>query len=215
MRKIKNYNLYLVTGEEYSSNRTTLEIVTAAINAGVTIVQMREKKKSFEELKKLGAALKCVCRENNVLFIVNDDIFLAKAIDADGVHLGEEDIKKYPLNIAREILGDDKIIGVSTHSIEEALRVSPMPEVDYIAFGPLFYTKTKNYSIGINDVREVSLKSAKPVVFIGGIDLDNIDLVLARGAKNIAVIRAITEAEDVEGKVKLLKNKIKQYENKN
>ncbi|MDD3374585.1 MAG: thiamine phosphate synthase [Candidatus Omnitrophica bacterium] len=207
MQKLKDHSLYFVTGEEYSGSKTTKEVVLDAILGGVDIVQMREKKKSKNELLALGQKLKEICQINNVLFIVNDDPFLTKELNADGVHLGQQDIEKYPIEQARAILGNERIIGVSTHSIEQ-FQNAQNQDCDYLAFGPIFYTKTKDYFIGLNDVKNVLEVARKPVVFIGGINLENIDCLLEEGARNIAVIRCIAASEDVVKSTKELKNKI-------
>ncbi len=114
MQKIKNYSLYLVISEEYGNGRSALEIAASAIAGGVDIIQMREKDKPREELVRLGRELSLLCRERGVKFIVNDDPLIAKETDADGVHLGQDDIRRSPIRKVRELLGPDKIIGVST-----------------------------------------------------------------------------------------------------
>jgi len=210
MRRIKDYSLYFVTSQEYAKGRSTLDVADAAISAGIDILQMREKQKPEEELIELGNELSSLCIKKDVIFIVNDDPMLAQKVGADGVHLGQEDIKKYPINKAREILGQDKIIGISTHSIEQ-FKQAKESDCDYIAFGPIFPTKTKDYSLGTNHIQDLLTIANKPVVFIGGIDLTNIDIILQKGAKNIAVIRAIVQAEDIPSKVKELKMRIKKY----
>ena len=126
------------------------------------------------------------------------------------MHLGQEDIKNCPISKAREIIGQDKIIGISTHSIEQ-FKIATESDCDYIAFGPIFPTKTKDYSIGMGSVGEVLDISNKPIVFIGGIDLTNIDILLEKGVKNVAVIRAIVQAEDIKSKVGELKKRINRY----
>jgi thiamine-phosphate pyrophosphorylase len=122
------------------------------------------------------------------------------------VHLGQEDIKKYSLNYTRSILGKNKIVGISTHSLAE-FKIANSKDFDYIAFGPIFPTKTKDYHIGIDDIDEALRVSSKPVIFIGGINISNIDKLIQKGAKNIAVIRAITEAENIPLAVAELKKR--------
>lgn len=207
---MKSHNLYLVTSEEQSAQRSTFEVAQSAISGGVDIIQMREKTKSREEKLRLGRRMAALCKKRNVLFIVNDDPLLAKELRADGVHLGQEDVKKYSIEASRNILGKDKIIGVSTHSLEEFKRALG-ETCDYIAFGPLFPTKTKDYSIGISDVENVLALATRPVVFIGGITRNNIDTVLAKGAKHIAVIRAITEADDIKTETNFLKGRLASF----
>jgi thiamine-phosphate pyrophosphorylase len=199
--------LYLVTGEDASNGRSTIEISQAAIDGGVDILQMREKGMSYGERSVLGKELSRRCHEHEVLFIVNDDPLLAKEVDADGVHIGQEDLECWPLEKIRAILGKGKFIGLSTHSIEQVERSSSY-DVDYISYGPVFPTQTKDYFIGAQGVSTVLAMMPRPVVFIGGINLDNVDVLLKKGVKNIAVIRAITQAEDITARVIELKNRL-------
>lgn len=197
MSKIKEYSLYLVLSEECGKGRPAAEIAALAISGGVDILQMREKNRSQSELKELGRELYKICSENGVKFIVNDDPVLAKELNADGVHLGQDDLKQYSLANTRKLLGQNKIIGISTHSLQQ-FKEANESDADYIAFGPIFPTKTKDYFIGTEDVEEVLREAKKPIVFIGGINLNNIDILLGKGAKNIALIRAILEAPDIK-----------------
>lgn len=207
MKKIKDNSLYFVTSQEYAKQRTTYDAATLAITGGIDILQMREKQKPQEELIKLGKKLSFLCTRNDIIFIVNDDPYLAEKIGADGVHLGQEDILKYPLEKTRQILGKNRIIGISTHSVNQFEKANS-EDFDYIAFGPIFPTKTKDYFIGIKDIEKVLEISAKPVIFVGGITLSNIDEALNKGARNIAVIRAIMQAEDIVRMVRTLKKKM-------
>ncbi|MFA6142627.1 MAG: thiamine phosphate synthase [Candidatus Omnitrophota bacterium] len=208
MKILKDHTLYLVITEEYGKGRSAFNIATAAIAGGVDIIQMREKDKPREELADLGKKLAQLCKDKDVIFIANNDPFIAKAVCADGLHLGQEDIKIYPLNEVRKIMGPDKIIGISTHSMEQ-FAVANSEDFDYIAFGPIFETKTKGYHIGAGDVGEVARIARKPVFFIGGINLSNIGGILKLGAKRIALIRGITEAEDIMLRTKEFKDIIK------
>jgi len=210
MKTISDYSLYLVTSQEYRKDKTTLGVAEEAIKGGIDIIQMREKGMNEHELLDLGHKLSLLCSENNVTFIVNDDPIVARKLNADGLHLGQEDLKEYPISKARDIIGADKIIGVSTHSIEQ-FRQADQSECDYIAYGPIFTTKTKDYSIGTEGIEQVIAIAKKPVIFIGGISLSNIDEVLLKGAKNIAVIRAIVESEDILKQTQSLKRKIDGY----
>lgn len=196
MKKIKEKSLYLVISEEYACGRTSIEIAKSAIRGGVDIIQMREKHKPTRELVKTGKKLSNLCKGNGVIFIVNDDPMLAAEIGADGVHLGQEDLRIFSLEVARRIMGKDSIIGISTHSVEQFSEANEKG-FDYIAFGPLFETKTKDYFLGTAAVDRIANTAKKPVFFIGGINFSNIDNVLSKGAKNIALIRGVLEAEDV------------------
>jgi thiamine-phosphate pyrophosphorylase len=200
-------SLYLVLSEEYGGGTPVTYIAEQAMAGGIDILQMREKNKSREELLNLGHTLSLLCKKHSVIFIINDDPLLARTLDADGVHLGQEDILKCPINSVRKIIGDSKIIGLSTHSLEQFRKANQM-DVDYIAFGPVFPTKTKNYHIGIGDVSSVLQEASKPVIFIGGINTTNLDILLAKGASNIALIRDIMQAEDIMMRTKWYKNKL-------
>lgn len=207
MPKIKDYSLYLVISEEYAQSKTTLKIAEDAISGGVDIIQMREKNKNKRELIDLGHSLSGLCKDNNVTFIVNDDPLIAREINADGVHLGQEDIKRYSLQETRDILGQDKIIGISTHSLEQ-FQEANNKDVNYIAFGPIFRTQTKDYFIGTKDIKRALEITRKPVVFIGGINLLNVDEILSLGVKNIALIRDIVQAKDVKFQAQNFKQKL-------
>lgn len=204
---IKDGSLYLVLSEEYGAGRSLLDIACQAIAGGVDILQMREKRKSPEELLRLGHILASLCKKNGVTFIVNDDPLLARELDADGVHLGQEDLRQYPVNTVRKLIGPDKIIGLSTHSLEQFDLANQM-DVDYLAFGPIFPTQTKNYAIGDGDVPKVLQKALKPVVVIGGINTNNLDVLLDKGASNVALIRDIMQAEDIVSQTKWYKKRL-------
>ena len=196
MQRIKDYSLYLIITEEYGNGRSALEIAKAAVKGGVDIIQMREKNKSRAELIELGKKLSNLCRDSGVMFIANDDPEIAKETGADGVHLGQEDIKKHSIGAARKILGRGKAIGISTHSIE-TFKKACAEDVDYIAYGPVFRTKIKGNCAGTEDVGKIMAMTKKPVFFIGGINLKNVDILLEKGARNISLIRAIAKADDV------------------
>lgn len=200
--------LYLVTGEDASNGRSTLEVSQAAIDGGIDILQMREKRMGREQRSALGRELARRCRARHVLFIVNDDPLLAKEVDADGVHVGQEDLGTWPLERTRALLGKEKIIGLSTHSVAQ-VRQALSYDVDYISFGPIFPTLTKDYFIGTADIPAVLAMADRPVVLIGGITPENVDVLLEKGARNIAMIRAITQAEDVTSRVIELKDRLR------
>ncbi|MBF0216576.1 MAG: thiamine phosphate synthase [Candidatus Omnitrophica bacterium] len=209
---LKESSLYFVTSEEYSAGRGSAHVTREATAGGADIVQMREKGKTREELLALGGELGTLCRKSGVIFIVNDDPYLAGELGADGVHLGQEDIKKYPAGECRDILGEGRIIGLSTHSPAEFARANDM-DLDYIAYGPVFPTKTKNYHIGTGDIEQIVTSARKPVFFIGGINLSNIEVLLALGCRNFAMIREIAEAPDVLTKTREIKARILRREN--
>jgi len=207
MKKIKDYSLYLVITEDCALGRDIISIAKSAIAGGVDILQMREKGKSREELCKIGSELEQLCRKSKTTLIVNDDPYLVKEINADGVHIGQSDLVKYPFKVIREIIGKNKLIGLSTHSLEQ-FKEANKSDVDYISFGPIFFTKTKDYFIGTQDIEDVLKTALKPVVFIGGINILNLDDLLKKGVRNIALIRGIVEAEDIRSRTKFFKAKL-------
>lgn len=207
MKTIKDRSLYLVISEECCKGRGAIEIAEQAIAGGVDIVQMREKNKSLQELVKLGKDLAAVCKSKGAMFIVNDDPMLVHRVGADGVHLGQEDINRFPLTRSRDILGQEKTIGISASSRAQFEKANE-EDFDYIAFGPIFPTTLKDHHIGTDDIEYVMKIARKPVFFIGGINMANIGEILIRGGQNIAVIRAITEAGDIRSGARQLKDKI-------
>ncbi|MGB8700859.1 MAG: thiamine phosphate synthase [Thermosynechococcaceae cyanobacterium] len=171
-----------------------LDTVEAALKGGVSLVQYRDKDADDIVRWDRAQALRSLCRTYNALFIVNDRIDLALATDADGVHLGQEDL---PVAVARSLLGPQRLIGRSTTNPEELARA--MSEgIDYIGVGPVYATPTKtNKAVaGLEYVRYAAEHSRLPWFAIGGIDADNIDAVMAAGANQVAVVRAIMKAED-------------------
>ncbi len=206
--KIEDYSLYLVISEEYGLGRSALEIARFAISGGVDIIQLREKNKTRNELVNLASGLLKLCKEKRVMFIVNDDPLIAKECGADGVHMGQEDMQTYSITKTRKIIGSGKIIGVSTHSLPELIKANEEKNVDYIAYGPIFPTKTKNYFLGDKDMKEAVKIAKKPLVFIGGINLSNLDALLENGAKNIAAIRGILQSEDITARAASFKKRL-------
>jgi thiamine-phosphate pyrophosphorylase len=207
MQITHNHRLYLVLSEEYGMGRPPLSVAQQAIAGGIEVLQMREKQQARKALVSLGKSLGTLCRKNDVVFIVNDDPYLAHELDADGVHLGQEDMTRYPIERVRSILGPDKIIGLSTHSPEQFRRGNEA-DVDYLAFGPVFPTKTKDYSVGTGHIENILKAAVKPVFLIGGITAANLDIVLSAGATRVALIRDIMQAADIPSRAKWYKDKL-------
>ena len=164
-------------------------------SAGVDIVQLREKEMEARDLLRVGEPVRAACADAGVPFIVNDRPDVALALQADGVHLGQNDL---PVPVARRILGD-AVIGQSTHAQEEInAAVSSDERIDYIAVGPVYETPTKlgRPAVGLDLVRYAAARSEFPWFAIGGINETNIEAVIAAGARRVVVVRAITEADD-------------------
>ena len=206
----KNFKLYAVTDIQ-KEDPYLLEKVEAAYRGGVDIVQLRSKNLSDECLYRIGVSMRKIANRFRKLFFFNDRADIALAVEADGVHLGQDDL---PIQGARKILARGPLfIGRSTHSLEQALE-AVKEGVDYIGVGPIFVTPTKPAyePVGLGLVREVSQKIKIPFVCIGGINQENIHSVLETGARRIAVVRAIFEATDVFTTAKNLRKTIENYE---
>ncbi|WP_202081048.1 thiamine phosphate synthase [Caldalkalibacillus salinus] len=204
----QDFHLYVITGEQFYQGKDYLQVIEEAILGGADIVQLREKDKSKKELLDMAKALRSLTARYNVPFIVNDHIDIALAVDADGIHLGQDDL---PLQEARKILGPDKIIGISTHALEEA-QEAKKNGADYIGVGPVFETKSKADvvdPVGLDYVQQVTEHVDMPYVAIGGIKLHNVQDVLKAGARRICVISAIVGAEDVKATAAAFSQEIK------
>ncbi len=180
--------LYLITDSDISGINHE-EIVSLALKGGIRIVQLREKGMPKDEILKIALTLRKMTKRYGTLLIINDHVDIAKASDADGVHIGQEDL---PIEASRDILGPDKIIGVSTHSVVEAIDARSRG-ADYIGLGPIFHTETKKAGspLGTEIIKAVKEKVDIPVVAIGGINLNNLFEVIEAGADAVAVISAI------------------------
>lgn len=204
-RKLSAMRLYvLVTGEV--AKRPALEVARLVIAGGADVVQLREKTMSDDEFLALAREFRELTAKTETLFIVNDRVEMAKLTDADGVHLGQDDL---PVAEARRILGRGKLIGVSTHEISQARR-AVADGADYIGVGPVYPTKTKGYEqgVGLEYVRQVVSELDIPFVAIGAITLERLPEVLAAGAKAVAVSSAIIAAKDPKGMARAFKERL-------
>lgn len=188
-------SLYLVTDSRH--NKKPLEwVVEKAIEGGVSIVQLREKHLFDKEIFEIGKKVQAVCQKNRVPFLIDDRADICLALNADGIHIGQNDLS---VAHVRKILGPSKIIGLSTHSPEQAEKALQQ-DVDYIAFGPLVKTPTKDYNpVGfehISKIKAMAKKAGKPVVFIGGITCDSLDKISVYQPEAVAVVREIMCADN-------------------
>lgn len=169
------------------------------IKGGAKIVQLRDKRLGKHDLIDIATRLKLLCVDNNVLFILNDYLDIALAVDADGLHVGQDDL---PVTVARKILPVDKLIGCSVISVAQA-RQALQDGADYVAPGAVFATGTKSTDVvGLARVQEIRDAVSAPVVAIGGINLDNIDSIIDAGADAAAVISAVLQSHDIESSVR-------------
>lgn len=208
------WELYLVTESDLSPGRSTIEVVKRAIEGGVKVIQMREKFMDVRERYQLGKQLRRITAENDVCLIINDRVDLALALNADGVHLGQED---FPWEEAREILGENSIIGASVSEPEQLDRLNE-EVVDYIGFGSVFTTQSKrleseNQAVGIENLKRTAKMTDLPILGIGGINNDNVKEVIKAGAEGAAVISALTQAENIAETAERMITKIKEAKN--
>jgi thiamine-phosphate pyrophosphorylase len=199
-----DYSLYLVTDAGLSRGRTHAQVVEAALRGGVTVVQYREKSGSTLKMVEEARVLRALCARHGVPFIVNDRIDVALAVDADGVHVGQDDM---PAGLARKLIGKHKILGVSAGSPEEA-RAAEAEGADYIGASPIFATPTKPDAprpMGIEGLRRLAEAVAVPVVAIGGINVENASQMITAGAAGVAIVSAIVAADDVEAAARALR----------
>lgn len=183
------------------SGRSHAELVELLANGGATIIQLREKHATPREFYQAAIEAMLVARRLGIQLIINDRVDIAVAVKADGVHLGQQDL---PPDRARKLLGDSRIIGYSTHSLEQALAAISAP-VDYVAIGPIFQTTTKERPdpvVGLEVLGEIKRHSTKPVVAIGGIRLETASSVLAAGADSVAVISDLISSEDISARTR-------------
>jgi thiamine-phosphate pyrophosphorylase len=184
--RLERARLYLVTPPQPES------FLRAVLSAGVDIVQLRAKGAPDDDVLAAAEVVSRCCRKAGALFVVNDRPDLAVAADADGVHVGQDDM---PPERARAVVGDERMVGLSTHSAEQ---LAAALGVDYVAVGPVQETPTKpgRPAVGLELVREAAAHATVPFFAIGGITADNVDDVVAAGAARIAVVRALVDAPD-------------------
>ncbi len=203
-----DYSLYFIADAELAGDRDLLAIVRAAVRGGVTLVQLRGKNLPFREFLGLSTKTARILVEAGIPLLINDRLDIALACDAEGVHLGQEDM---PLPYARKMLGPDKILGFSVNSLEEA-RGAEREGTDYVGVGPVYATSTKETDLpvlGPQGIRNIKDKIKIPVIAIGGINAENAAAVVEAGADGIAVISAIMGASNIENAARELKNIIR------
>ena len=206
MKCYKAFPLYAITAEGMSQGRNNLEVVEAMLQAGVRFVQYREKTKSGLARYQECLALRQLTNQYQAALIIDDFVDLALAVDADGVHIGQDDL---PPQVVRKLLGPDKIIGLSTHSPEQIQAANALGDIiDYIGTGPVYATQTKATAkpVGIELVEYAVANAKMPFVAIGGLKENNIAPVIQAGAKQVAVVSEVTGAEDIIGKIRSIAN---------
>lgn len=188
---------YFIT-DSLLSRAGNLSDVKNALAAGVKIIQYREKNKSTQEMYYEACKLKKICRK--ALFLINDRVDIALSVNADGIHLGQEDL---PYLVARKLLGKNKIIGVTVHSFNQAIKAQRLG-ADYLGVSPIFKTRTKadaGKPIGVSLIRKIKKQVPIPIVAIGGINLNNASLAIQSGADCLCAISAVVRSNDVKKEI--------------
>jgi thiamine-phosphate pyrophosphorylase len=188
--------LYIILDPSVCPARPLVEVLTVAAEAGAPLFQYRNKTASMKEAYGEALALRQAAAKAGVLFIVNDRCDLALAVDADGVHLGQGDL---PLDLARRVMGPDKLIGISTHNLDQ-VRDASAGKPDYLGFGPIFTPGSKQDHdpvVGLEGLRAMRRLTSLPVFAIGGIQIDQAGEVMRAGANGVAVVSAILKAPDI------------------
>lgn len=191
-----NFGLYPVVSEEFCGGRNIIDVIKSIIKGSAKIIQLRQKNQNKKELYNLALKVRKITADHNVKLIINDHIDIALGVNADGVHLGQDDM---PCDAAKKI-APNLIIGVSTHNFAE-IKKAQADGATYINIGPIFATYTKTLSmkpLGLDYLKKAIKITKIPFTVMGGINKDNIKLVLECGARNIAMVTAITQAANVK-----------------
>jgi len=199
-------DLYVVITEAFCNGRRAIDVLEACLRAGVRLVQFREKDATGAELVEKGMAFADRCREAGALLIVNDRVDVALAIGADGVHLGQDD---FPVSAARRI-APDLLVGASAHNLDEALAAQTAGAT-YVNIGPIYDTQTKSVptgAVGFAMIDAIRPHLRIPFTCMGGIKAHNLDEVVRRGTRRIAVVTAVTAAPDVQAAARTLRKAI-------
>lgn len=199
-----NWRVYCIVDIAACADRKPTDVALAALQGGADVIQLRHKKGTLEDVVSLGKQINDLCLDYDVPFIINDFVDAVNRVGAAGLHLGQDDL---PIAAARNILGPDRLIGKSTHSIDQA-REAQSESVDYIGVGPVFATPTKpDYQqVGLELVESVNKEIGIPFVCIGGIDVNRAPVVLRAGGRCVAVVRAICAASDPKEATSVLKD---------
>lgn len=200
--------LYAVTDRAWAKKKTLMEQVEEALEGGITFLQLREKNLSQEEFIIEAKEMKELAAKYKVPFVINDNIDVALAVDADGVHIGQDDMS---VEEARKLLGEDKIIGVSAHNVNEAMKAQK-GGADYLGVGAVCATSTKKDAnvVSKEEIKKIKEAVDIPIVAIGGIKKDNIHTLKGTGVDGVAVVSAIFAAEDIKETSKELLDTVKE-----
>ncbi len=202
---LRNWLIYVITDEHISGGRTNIEITRAAIAGGADVIQLRDKTASSRKLFEDAMEIRHLTWKARVPFIVNDRLDIALACNADGLHVGQADL---PASVARQLLGEDKILGVSAETLEEALQAEK-DGANYLGVGPIFEARSTkpdaSQPIGLTLLAEIRRHTSLPIIAIGGINAANAMETISAGANGIAIISAVVAAPDIQSATRRLK----------
>ena len=203
----KDLLLYAVTDRHWLNGRSLRQVVEESLDGGVTMVQLREKQLEEGTFLEEAKELQALCRQRRIPFLVNDNVDIALAMNADGVHVGQSDMEALDV---RKKLGPDKIIGVSAQTVEQAL-LAQAHGADYLGVGAVFPTGSKDDAVEVpfETLKEICQAVRIPVVAIGGISKANVEQLRGSGICGVAVISAIYGADDIEGAARELKEAVR------
>ncbi len=204
---LRDVDLYALTSQEHSLGRSNVDVVRAMLDAGVKLVQYREKKKASAQKLRECETIRELTSRFGATFLVNDDVAVAQIVDADGVHVGQDDL---PVPAIRKLLGPDKIIGLSTQTRQEARDAIGLG-ADYIGVGPIYATRTKADAcapVGLKLLAWVLQNVPIPVVAIGGINEHNINEVVRQGARCVAMVTEIVGNPDIAKQIRSLRQRM-------
>ncbi len=203
-----DWTLYVITDAKLSRGRSHLEVAQAAIEGGASIIQFRDKEMTTRQLVETARKIKELTDEADIPLIINDRLDVALGVDADGVHVGQDDM---PAALARQLIGPNKILGVSASTVEEALQAEGQG-ADYVSASPVFTTPTKPDApppTGLEGLRAIVEAVNLPVIAIGGINEENATEVMEAGAQGVAVISAVVSAPDIVVAARRLRETVK------
>ncbi|AWX13754.1 thiamine phosphate synthase [Mergibacter septicus] len=204
----KQLLLYAVTDRKWLNGRRLSEDIKASLQGGITLLQLREKELKNDDFFNEAIEIKNLCKAYNVPFIVNDNVEIAIKSDANGIHIGQQDM---PIDEVRKLIGKNKILGVSAQTVEQALLAEKMG-ADYLGVGAVFSTKSKSDAINVDitTLKQICKQVKIPVVAIGGITAENIPLLAKTGIAGIATISAIYGEKEIKEATYKLKNIVQQ-----
>jgi thiamine-phosphate pyrophosphorylase len=201
--------LYGILDLSYVDSLETGNVAEQMIDGGVDLLQLRAKARPSAEIAKTAAELHCITMKRDVPLIINDHPEIARVVSAEGVHVGQDDLA---ISEVREVAGPDRMVGKSTHSVDQAIRAF-YEGADYIGFGPIFATPTKpDYRpIGLDEVQRVHEAIRIPIFCIGGIKLDNLPEVIAAGARRVVIVSGLLQATDIASYARAAKKLLSKF----